>query len=143
MESEDKDEVKLCQLDPLEFPRPKAKTHQPMEIPHYFFLVTLGHSTSFSVNLEIPCAISLMPLEIPYHILNTPPCLDFFWNNPTASYITSGSFFYYLSIIDADQTCYSIGRQGDLLVKLASIQQSNFQLVSLSPITSSGHSVFD
>ena len=38
------------------------------------------------------------------------------------------AIFYYLSIIIADQTCYSIGRQGELLVKLIFSQQSNFQL---------------
>ena len=35
------------QLDPLEISRPKQR---PLEIPHYFFLVTLRNSTSFLIN---------------------------------------------------------------------------------------------
>ena len=34
-------------LDPLKIPGPKTR---PMEIPHYFFLVTLRNSTSFLIN---------------------------------------------------------------------------------------------
>ena len=48
-------------LDLLEVPRPKPKT-PGLEILHYFFLITLGNSTSFSYPQT--------------------PGLDFFWNSP-------------------------------------------------------------
>ena len=66
--------------------------------------------------LAIPCAISLMPQEIPYP---QPPCLfGFFLEQPNCFLYLTSALFYYLSIIIADQTCYSIDRQGELLVKL-------------------------
>ena len=59
-------------LDPLEIPRPKTKT--PLEIPHYFFLVTLGNLTSFLIN---PWKFHMLFLWYPwkFHILKLPP----FW----------------------------------------------------------------
>ena len=63
-------------LDPLEIPTPK----RPLEFPHYFFLVTLGNSTSFLIN---PWKLHMLFLWYAwkFHILN-PSCLDFFWNIP-------------------------------------------------------------
>ena len=49
--------TKLCQI-PWKF---QGQNQRPLEIQQYFFLVTLGNSTSF---------LSLIPLEIPY--LQTP-----------------------------------------------------------------------
>ena len=51
-------------LYPWKFQANKA---QPLDIPHFFFLVTLGNFTLFLINpLEIPHAMSLMLLEISY-----------------------------------------------------------------------------
>ena len=59
--------------DPLEIPRPKLKT------PGNFTLFFLGHPWKFHFvfnwSLGIPHAISLIPLEIPYH---QPPLFGFF-----------------------------------------------------------------
>ena len=77
-------------LDPLEIPRPKTKTHGNSTL---FFLVTLGNST------EIP------PLEIPY-----PQPAVWIFSGISQLIILHLVLFYYLLIIIADQTCYSIGR---------------------------------
>ena len=106
-------------LDPLEIPRPKTKTHGNSTL---FFLVTLGNST------EIP------PLEIPY-----PQPAVWIFSGISQLIILHLVLFYYLLIIIADQTCYSIGRQR--VIGQINIQQSSFQLaVSLSSVTSPGHS---
>ena len=88
--------TQLCLL-PRSLRNSKAKNKDPWKFDTIF---------SWSTP-EIPRAISLIPLEIPYP---PPPCLDFFWNSPIASYILHLALFYYLSIIIADQTCYSIDR---------------------------------
>ena len=89
----------------LEIPWPKTKIHGNSTL---FFLVhPWKFHFVFNELQEIPCAISLTPLEFPYPQL---PCLDFFleWPNCFWSYIWL--FFYYLPIVIADQTRYSIGR---------------------------------
>ena len=78
-------------LDPLEVSRPKIKT--PV-IPHYFFLVTLGNSTSFLIN---PWKFHMLFLwyHWKFHILNparlpSPPSVSFFfWNSPLAIHETA------------------------------------------------------
>ena len=60
--------------DPLEIPRPKTSEYV-LEILHYFFLVTLGNSSSFSVNPWKWQANSLIHLEISYP---QPPLFGFF-----------------------------------------------------------------
>ena len=62
----------------------------PWEIPHYFFLVTLGNSTLFLID---PWKSHMLFLWYPgkFHILTPPPplfhppCLGFFWNSPFKS----------------------------------------------------------
>ena len=88
--------TQLCYLDPLDR-NSKTKNKDQWKF-HIIF--------SWSA-LKIPRAISLIPQEIRY---SQPPCLDFFWNSPIASYILHLALFYFLSIIIADQTCYSIDR---------------------------------
>ena len=57
-------------LDLLEVPRPKTKT-PGLEILHYFFLITLGNSTSFLIN---PCKFHMLFLWHPwkFQILKLP-----------------------------------------------------------------------
>ena len=57
-------------LDLLEVRRPKTKT-PGLEILHYFFLITLGNSTSFLIN---PCKFHMLFLWHPwkFHILKPP-----------------------------------------------------------------------
>ena len=57
-------------LDPLEIPRPKAKT---WEILNYFFLVTLGNSTSFLIK---PWKFHMLFLwySWKFHIMGPPIC---------------------------------------------------------------------
>ena len=64
---------------PRSFRNSKAKNKDPWKF----------HIFSWSP-LEIPGAISLIPLEIPYP---QPPCLEFFWNSPIVSYIYIWLFF--------------------------------------------------
>ena len=49
----------------------KTKNQDPMEIPHYFFLVTFGNSISFLIN---PWKFQILFLWYPwkFHILNPP-----------------------------------------------------------------------
>ena len=62
---------KLC-LIPCKF---QGQKQRPLEIPHYFFLVTLGNSTSFLIN---PWKFHMLFLWYPwkFHILN--PLFGFF-----------------------------------------------------------------
>ena len=59
-------------LDPLEIPQ--GQKQRPLEISHYFFLVTLGNSTSFLINSWKFHSMWLF-LWYPwkFHILNPPP----------------------------------------------------------------------
>ena len=68
-------------LYPLEFPRPKTKTHA-MEIPHDFFNQSWpGNFISFSLTpLESWISTFCLFIQYPwkFHVLNHPaPCLDF------------------------------------------------------------------
>ena len=60
--------TKLCQI-PWNF---QGQKQIPLEIPHYFFLVTLGNSTSFLIN---PWKFHMLFLGYhwEFHILNSPP----------------------------------------------------------------------
>ena len=60
-----------------------------MEIPHDFFLITLGNSTSFLID---PWNFYMFFPQYPwkFHVLN-PPCLDFLWNSPLSIPQVSGS----------------------------------------------------
>ena len=64
-------------LDPLRFQGPKQR---PLEISHYFFLVTLGNSASFLIN---PWKLHLLFLWYPwkFHFFN-PTFWNFFWYSP-------------------------------------------------------------
>ena len=73
--------TQLCYLDPLDR-NSKTKNKDQWKF-HIIF--------SWSA-LKIPHAISLIPQEIPY---SQPPCLDFFWNSPIASYILHLALFYF------------------------------------------------
>ena len=68
--------AKLCFI-PWKF---QAQKPRPLEIPHDFFLVTLGNSTSFLIKLW---KVHMLFLWYPwkFHIFNL-PCLVFFWNSP-------------------------------------------------------------
>ena len=98
-----------CVTDtPLEIPRPKTKT-LPMEIPHGFFLKTLGNSTSFLIGprnfhmlfLQYPCKF------IPSAMMFSAPLFGFLWNiaqqcmcttQVLLGYIYSRSVFEYLKV---------------------------------------------
>ena len=69
-------------LDPLEILRPKTKT---LEIPHYFFLVTPGNSTSLLIN---PRKFHMLFLWYPRksHILNPPSLLPLFFFSGIAQF---------------------------------------------------------
>ena len=76
--------------------------------------------------LEIPLRFYLTPRNSTCYYFDTPgnsissiPLFGFFLEQPKQLLLMLHlALFYYLSIIIADQTCYSIGRQGELLVKL-------------------------
>ena len=87
---------------PLEFPD-KTKLNPwifhkivlyPLEIPHYFFLVTLENSTSFLINTwKFHVLFLWYPWK--FHILNPPPLpchLDFFWNSPLLDKLEKGIY---------------------------------------------------
>ena len=98
-------QIKL--IDLLEIPRPKAKTYGNSTL---FFLVALGNSTSFLIN---PYNFHMLFLWYPwkFHILK--PSLSsarIFSGIAQLLLILHLALFYYLSIIIAEQTCYSIGR---------------------------------
>ena len=108
----------------------QGQKQRPMEIPHYFFLVTLGNSTSFLIN---PQKFHVVFLCYPwkFHILSPPVWI--LSGIAQLILILHLALFCYLSIIIADQTCYSIDRQGELLFKLifsdlTSSQQSVYRL---------------
>ena len=65
-------------LDPLEI----SKKSRPLEIPLYFYLVTVENSTSFLINPWKFHMLSVIPLEIPISSTPPHPCLFFFWNSP-------------------------------------------------------------
>ena len=88
-------------LDP--FWKFQGQKQRPLEIPHNFFLITLGNSTLFLINLW---KYHMLFLSYPwkFHMLNTPCpppatppphhhthtlCLDFFWNSPEIARINS------------------------------------------------------
>ena len=58
----------------------QGQKQRRLDIRHYFSLVTLGNSTSFSIS---PWKFHMLLLLDPwkFHILN-PPCLDLSWNSP-------------------------------------------------------------
>ena len=69
-------------LDPVEIPNPKL-----LEIPHYFFLVTLGNSTSFLMNpWKFHMLFLWLLLEIPY---SQPPVCLFFRDSPMINLVPS------------------------------------------------------
>ena len=90
----------------------KAKNKDPWKFH------ILGHPWKFhfvfNYPLKIPSAISLIPLDIPY----PQPLLRFFSGIAQLLLILHLALFYHLSIKFADQTCYSISRYRELLVKL-------------------------
>ena len=60
-------------LDPLEIPI-QGQKQRPLEIPHYFFLVTLGNSTLFLINTwKFDMLFLWYLLEIPYPQPPPPP----------------------------------------------------------------------
>ena len=89
--------TKLCQI-PWNF---QGQKQIPLEIPHYFFLVTLGNSTSFLIN---PWKFHMLFLGYhwEFHILNSPPPLglDFLWNSPILKKCLLLLFF--VSILSSD-----------------------------------------
>ena len=60
-------------LDPLEI----SKKPRPLEIPHYFYVVTVENSTSFLINPWKFHMLSVIPLEIPYPQLQPIPVCFF------------------------------------------------------------------
>ena len=91
-----------CVTDsPLEIPRPKTKT-LPMEIPHGFFLKTLGNSTSFLIGprnfhmlfLQYPCKF------IPSAMMFSAPLFGFLWNIAQQCMCTTQVLLGYIYILD-------------------------------------------
>ena len=73
-------------LDPFSPWKFQDQKQRPMEIPHYFFLVTLGNSTSFLIN-PYKFHVLFFSLEIPY--TQPRPLFGFFLEQPNCflSYI--------------------------------------------------------
>ena len=75
-------------LDPFEISRPKTKIHGNSTL---FFL---GHPSKLHFVFNSTCYFSDTPGN---SISSKPPCLDFFWKSPIASYLTSGTFLLFIN----------------------------------------------
>ena len=110
-------------LDPLEISRPKTKIHGNST------LLFLGHPSKFHFVFNSTCYFFDTAGN---SISSKPPCLDFFWKSPVASYLTTGSFLLFINNYCRPDIIFH--RQVGRVIGQINIQRSHFQLaVSVSP----------